>query len=212
MKKYSAKTVSLRSTEHFIYQQYWKDADGDNSTTGWIPSTNFKKPTAVEGVSLIYTVNTTAGHGFESASGARRAVVKAVSTDNLCIRYAAVIRDDLIPFTYSVVAASGLTVDPRTYVELSYSKDGTNWSVSQVMSLCDATSTKQIYNIPKGCKIRVRVLLADEYAVSKVTANGTSLSKSSGYYSSTATYSSAVSVVITLKSNTAAWGVRRETY
>ena len=153
-------------------------------------------------------MNTTTGHGFEGASGARRAVVKVVSFDNLCVRYAATIRDDLIPLTFEVNNQNGTPV----FVSIAYSnsEDGTNRKDTQLQ----VKDGKAIYDIPDGSYIRVRVWTQHELKLQSIQLNSGSkthtLTLVDGEYVSNQSFDSAVKVIINLE-ETSLWGVQRDT-
>jgi len=212
--KTRSKDVSLVSTERFYYQHYWEDSASDDSTTAFIPKT-FKKPTVAttfcpeSNVKLIYTVESIPGFGFEPASNAPFAVVRSVNTASVGVRYAAMIRNDLIPVTFEL---TGSYTDP-VFVSIAYSSDGTNWKETQFRS---TNSGNVMYDIPKNSFIRVRVWNPNETELTSVkftdSVGTITLPKSEGIdYISSKAFSSAVSVVINFKSITPPWGVQRDT-
>lgn len=219
--------LSALSTVPVRYQQYWTDSEALNMTTAWLPqyylenTGSFDSRLTVleeynEGITQLYTVEQTAGFGFEAASGERRAVVRYDDTAGMGMRVAVGIRSDLIRLSYTV---SGVA-DVRTYVELYYKTADTDdeWQGYQLMS----TSTQAVddfvhdvvYDIPEGSLLKLRIRMADDYAVYSVTIGDTvlTLNEQTGYYEAETAVTADTVVDIVLDKTTPAWGLHRESY
>ncbi len=219
LKCFESIALSQLSTVKFIYQQYWEDTSSDDVTTGFIPNT-FAKPTVASDfcsesdIKLIYAVETTPGYGFEPASGVRFAAVRTQDAENAVgVRYATALRDDLIPIFYEISGNSNDIKNSPVFIELSYSKDKTTWSNTQLRVLTDDISDiAALYDIPKGCYIRVRIRTEDNTDVLSVAVNESTLISENGYYTSAVTFDNAASIVISLRETTPSWGVHRLTF
>ncbi len=212
-----SKDLSSVSTTLFIYQHYWEDSKSDDATTGFIPS-RFNKPTVADvfcsesDVKKIYPVKTETrdGFGFEPASGTTFAAVKTNDTADVGVRYAAVIRNDLIPVVFNVTGHN----DTPVFVSIAYANSKSNLENKTQLkeTQLQVLEGKAIYDIPKGSFIRVCVWTQNECKLQEIKLGNLTLTDpdNDGYYISTSPYSERINVNITLYNSTT-WGVQRDT-